>query len=275
MVKDDAMLRVEIRDVTPGLWIWRLRNWQWHEGADWEPVVTCTFVESAGERLVLDPLAPPDDATEMWKRLDDRPPTAAVVLAPDHVRDVDKFVERYRIPAFGPSRVNPEYAIKTDMTPVAPGAVLPGGLIAYEDPRGWSETPLWLPEQRALVFADGLTERGGELRVWMSPTHDTRALPLLRRLLDLPFEYVIISHGEPVHTRAEYELALTRPPWPASQLHIAAYKGMLEIVRRLVEEGGDLRAKDERYQATPLEWARMNGQQEVIAFLEKAVKEGT
>jgi Ankyrin repeats (many copies) len=272
-MKDDARFPVEIRDVAPGLWIWRLRNRQWHEGADWEPVVTCTFVESAGERLVLDPLAPPDDAIEVWKRLDDRPPTGAVVLAPDHVRDVDTFVERYRIPAFGPSQFDPGDAPKTDMIPVLPGAVLPGGLIAYEDPRGWSETPLWLPEQRVLVFADGLTERGGELRVWMSPTHDERALPVLRRLLNLPFDHVIISHGEPIHTHADYELALKRPPWPASQLHIAAYLGRLEVVRRLVEEGADLRARDERYQATPLEWARMNNQHQIIAYLEEVGKE--
>ena|GEM_PF-3777521 len=86
--------------MVPGLWIWRVRHPRWHEDEDWEPVVTCTVVESGGERLVLDPLAPPDDATDMWRRLDDRPPTAAIVLAPDHVRDVDIFVERSHIPAW-------------------------------------------------------------------------------------------------------------------------------------------------------------------------------
>jgi hypothetical protein len=38
-------------------------------------------------------------------------------------------------------------------------------------------------------------------------------LPALRALLDLPFELVIVSHGEPVHDRAEYERALERLPW--------------------------------------------------------------
>jgi len=32
-------------------------------------------------------------------------------------------------------------------------------------------------------------------------------------LLDLPFERVIVSHGEPVHDRAAYERALELPPW--------------------------------------------------------------
>jgi hypothetical protein len=71
-------------------------------GQGWEPLVTCTCVESRGETLILDPLAPPADATDFWKRLDTRPPNAAVILKPDHVRDVDLFVQRYNLRAFGP-----------------------------------------------------------------------------------------------------------------------------------------------------------------------------
>ena len=52
-----------------------------------------------------------------------------------------------------------------------------------------------------------------ELRVWATPWHEERTLPALRALLELPFEHVIVSHGEPVHDRADYELALERPPW--------------------------------------------------------------
>ena len=32
-------------------------------------------------------------------------------------------------------------------------------------------------------------------------------------VLELPFRRVIVSHGEPVHDRAEYERALERPSW--------------------------------------------------------------
>ncbi len=85
--------------------------------------------------------------------------------------------------------------------------------VALYDGRGRNETPLWLPEQRTIVFADALTAPGGELRVWASPSHKERALPALRALLDLPFERVIVSHGEPVHTRADYERALDLPTW--------------------------------------------------------------
>src|SRR2546421_457947 len=164
------MTGVEVRDVGPGLWVWRLQHPAWRPGHDWEPLVTSTCVQSRGETIVLDPLAPPPDATAVWERLDASPPTAVAVLKPDHVRDVDLFVRRY-------------------------------------------ETPLWLPEQRALVFADALTAPEGVLRVWATPWHEKRALPALRELLELPFEHVIVSHGAPVHDRAAYERALTSPPW--------------------------------------------------------------
>ena len=76
-----------------------------------------------------------------------------------------------------------------------------------------SSRSLWLPEQQALVCADALTAPEGELRVWASPSHEERALPALRALLELPFEHVIVSHGDPVHDRAAYERALELPPW--------------------------------------------------------------
>jgi glyoxylase-like metal-dependent hydrolase (beta-lactamase superfamily II) len=203
----------ELRDVADGLWLWRTEHPDWQPGLDWEQLVTSTFVESRGERVVLDALAPPADAHDVWERLDARPPTVAVVLKPDHVRDVDLFVGRYGARAFGPSLFWRDDIPEAELEPVEPGGELPGGLLALYDGRGRAETPLWLPEQRALVFADALTAPGGELRVWATPWHEERALPALRALLELPFEHVIVAHGEPVHDRAAYEQALERPPW--------------------------------------------------------------
>ncbi len=205
--------QVEVRDGASGLWIWRMRHPRWKPDADWPPVVTSSFVESRGERLVLDPLAPPDGAREVWKRLDEHPPSAAVVLLPDHVRDIDKFVSRYGARAFGPMFFFRDDIPKTELEPLRPDSVLPGGLVAQYDGRGRAETPLWLPEQRVIVFGDALTEREGVLRVWDSPSHEKRVLPALRALLDLPFEQVIVSHGEPIHTRAEFERALELKPF--------------------------------------------------------------
>jgi hypothetical protein len=206
-------MEVEVRDVTTGLWLWRQRHWEWREGDDWEPMVASFVVESQGETVLLDPLAPPPSARMVYERLDARPPTAVVVLKPDHVRDVDVFVHWYGAVAYGPDLFWAGDAPRTKLAPVRPGDELPGGLRALHDGRGRMETPLYLPEQRALVFADGMTAPGGVLRVWWSPMHEKSALPALRALLDLPFEYVLVAHGEPVHPRSEFEAALAREPW--------------------------------------------------------------
>lgn len=203
----------EIRDVASGLWVWRVENSGWRPGQGWAPSVASTCVESGGEVAVLDALAPADADDEVWARLDARPPTLAVVLKPDHVRDVDRFVGRYAVPAFGPWLFWRDNVPQTELEAIEPGSELPGGLRALYDGRGRAETPLWLPEQRALVFADALTAPDGELLVWSTPWHETRTLPALRDLLELPFELVIVSHGDPVHDRAAYERALARPPW--------------------------------------------------------------
>jgi hypothetical protein len=202
-----------VLDVAPGLWVWRRGHPDWKPELNWPQEVTSTCVESGGEVAVLDPLAPPHDATEVWARLDARPPTMAVVLKPDHVRDVDVFVQRYGVRAFGPYWFWRDDIPETELEGIEPGRELPGGLLALYDGRGRNETPVWLPEQRALVFADALTAPRGELLVWATPWHEKRVLPALRALLDLPFEHVIVSHGAPVHDRAAYERALELPPF--------------------------------------------------------------
>src|SRR5262249_36756468 len=106
---------------------------------------------------------PSAPTTEVWQRLDARSATA-VVLKPDHVRHVDLFVNRYHARAFGP-RLFLRYDIpKNELEWIEPGSQVPGGIVALYDGRGRDETPLWLPEQLALVFADALTAPGGELQ---------------------------------------------------------------------------------------------------------------
>jgi hypothetical protein len=200
-------------DVTTGLWVWRTDHPQWSADSDWAPAVTSTCVQAGDVVLLLDPLAPPPGALDVWRRIDQSPPTAVVVLKPDHVRDVDLFHRRYGAKGYGPALFWPHDAPRTRLEAIEPGDELPGGLVALYDGRGRAETPLWLPEQRAIVFADALTEREGELRIWGTPWHEERALPALTALLDLPFERVIVSHGEPVHDRAAYERALALAPW--------------------------------------------------------------
>ena len=202
---------VEVRDVAPGLWLWRQPHPDWEPGGDWDPMVS-SF--AAGTTL-FDPLAPAPAEREVWDRLERTPPELAVVLKPDHVRDIDLFVRWYGVRAFGPVLFWPGDVPKTRLELAQPGDVLPGGLQVLYDGRGKAETPVYVPEHRALVFADALTAPDGELLVWATPWHVERTVPALRAMLELPFEHVLVSHGEPVHTRADFEAALERPPYGA------------------------------------------------------------
>jgi glyoxylase-like metal-dependent hydrolase (beta-lactamase superfamily II) len=210
---DNRRVPLEVRELMAGLWLWRLEHPGWTSQRGWPSAVSCTTVESGGDVVVIDPLAPPPDAHQLWARFEARPPTMVAVLKPDHVRDVDLFARRYGARAFGPEVFFPGDVPRTKLEPIHPGDELPGGLVALYDGRGRNETPLWLPEQSTLVFADALTAPDGELLVWWTPWHRERTVPALRQLLELPFERVIVSHGEPVHGRAAYERALELSPW--------------------------------------------------------------
>jgi hypothetical protein len=206
-------MAIEVRDVAPGLWLWRQPHPDWKEGEDWPPGVASFAVESGGVGLLLDPLAPPPSAEVVWKRIEALRSTVLAVLKPDHLRDVELFVRWYGARAFGPFLFWANDLPRTQLERLRPDDVLPGGLRAVHDGREGMETPLYLPEQRALIFADGMTAPEGLLRIWKAPGYKQRVLPAFRKMLDLPFEHVLVSHGEPVHDRAAFEAALTAPPW--------------------------------------------------------------
>lgn len=205
-------MSVEVREVDTGLWLWRQPHPDWREGDDWEPLVSSFAVRSGGISLLLDPLAPPPSQRTVWERIEADRPDAIVILKPDHVRDVDLFARWYGARAYGPFLFWRGDCPKTELEPVRPGDELPGRLLALHDGRGHMETPLYLPEQRTLIFADALAAVGGELAVWPTPWHHERTLPGLRALLELPFERVLVSHGEPVHERSDFLAALQREP---------------------------------------------------------------
>src|SRR5260370_41922639 len=107
---------VEVIDLAPGLWIWRLEHPAWNPDVDWQQVVTCVCVDAGSERWLLDPLLPPDDATQVWDRLAQRPPTAVAVLRPGHMprtrggrgaRGLGAGVRRYGCRALGPRASQP------------------------------------------------------------------------------------------------------------------------------------------------------------------------
>ncbi len=115
----------ELVDLAPGLWLWRTEHPGWSPGGGWDPPVSSVCVQSGGDVILIDPLAPPPDAKPVWERIDAEPPTAIVILKPDHVRDVDLFARRYRARAWGPSLFWPGDVPRTELEPVEPGTGCP------------------------------------------------------------------------------------------------------------------------------------------------------
>ncbi|MBV8276876.1 MAG: hypothetical protein JO170_16685, partial [Verrucomicrobia bacterium] len=88
----DENILHEITDVAPGLWLWQVQYVDWPTGDGWDGKVASTCVESGGEIVLIDPVAPTKEGSKLWSRLDTQPPTLIAILKPDHVRDVDFFV---------------------------------------------------------------------------------------------------------------------------------------------------------------------------------------
>ena len=82
------------------------------------------------------------------------------------------------------------------------GDALPGGIQAIQTARA-SEVLYWLPDHGAVVFGDVLLGAGAR----PNATADADLLRALRPLLDLPVDFVLVSHGEPVVTGAGRVLA--------------------------------------------------------------------
>lgn len=56
-------------------------------------------------------------------------------------------------------------------------------------------------------------------------------------------------------------------PWQTA-LHVAAMDGRLDLARSLLRLGADPGIRDQRFDSTPLGWARYFGQEQLVALLE-------
>jgi hypothetical protein len=151
-----------------------------------------------------------------------------MVTIPYHVRSAEEIWRRYREQVETTIRGHAAAAKRLDdrsgFRELDPGAELPGGVTAHRIGKPVrQERPLLLPSHGALVFGDAVVEVDGRLRVWSDRRVDEkverfyreRFNPTLRPLLDLDFERVLVTHGEPVMKDAKASLrsALRRKPW--------------------------------------------------------------
>jgi hypothetical protein len=217
-----------MQKLTEGLWRWTARHPEWHPG-EFGAEVAC-FAASAGDTtLLIDPLLPPQPEQVLETidhNLGDR--LAILITIPYHVRSAEELWRRYEKDAETTIHGHPASAKRLDdrsaFREIDPGVPLPGGVTAHTigKPRRY-EMPLHLPSHDALVFGDAVAQADGRLVVWATDKvdakverfHRERFNPTLEPLLELDFERVLVTHGQPVLSGGKGALrdALNAKPW--------------------------------------------------------------
>jgi hypothetical protein len=217
-----------MQQLREGLWRWTARHPEWHPG-DFGAEVACFAAQAGDATLLIDPLLPPDPApvhAGIGDILGDR--LAILITIPYHVRSSEELWRRYKNHAETTIHGHRAAAKRLRNTPafreIEPGVPLPGGVTAHKigKPRRY-EMPLHLPSHDALVFGDAVAETDGRLVVWATDKVDDkverfyreRFNPTLQPLLELSFDAVLVTHGQPVlkDGKAALRRALGDKPW--------------------------------------------------------------
>jgi hypothetical protein len=214
--------------LSEGLWRWTARHPEWHPG-EFGAEVACYAAQAGDTTLLIDPLLPPDPSSvvavidkTVSKRL------AILITIPYHVRSAEELWKRYTRDAettiHGHAACAKRLTDRSAFHPIDPAVPLPGGVTAHAigKPRRF-ETPLHLPSHRALVFGDAVAETGGRLVVWATDKVDAkverfyreRFNPTLEPLLELDFDTVLATHGQPLMSGGKRALreAIDSKPW--------------------------------------------------------------
>jgi glyoxylase-like metal-dependent hydrolase (beta-lactamase superfamily II) len=233
---------VQVRELAEGLWRWTAPHPDWTpdqgKPGGWEQSVGCVYHEAPDAIVLVDPLVPPEDTPEaerLWSALDRdvrRSGLPVVVLIANrfHGRSARRVYQRFagRVGAevLVPAGAEGQVACQPTRT-FAPGERLPGGVEArFVAGPVEPEVAFHLPRHRALIVADAVLGAGsGRARVappsWADATEEGRKHDdalfrrSLRGLLDLDFELLLTSHGEPVlgSGRDALARALDAPAW--------------------------------------------------------------
>jgi hypothetical protein len=218
-----------MQKLTEGLWRWTARHPEWHPGEFGAEVASYAAQAGDDTTLLIDPLLPEDPSAVLDvldEAVDKR--LAILITIPYHVRSAEELWRRYEQGAETTIRGHPACAKRLSdrsaFDAIDPGVPLPGGVTAHAigKPRRY-ETPLHLPSHGALVFGDAVAESGGRLVVWSSEKIDAkverfyreRFNPTLEPLLELDFDTVLATHGQPLMSSGKRALreALEAKPW--------------------------------------------------------------
>ena len=227
-----------MQELVPGLWRWTAPHPEWRPRPRFGRDVTSFALEQDDELVLVDPLAPAEGSPEadaVWAALDRlaarRRSIVVAITIPYHVRSTAAVRSRYAaghdVTVLGHPAAAKRLGRTVPVEFVEPGRPLPAGARAFSigSPRRF-EMPLLFPSARTLAFGDAVVGVEGELRVWENPKgersrrwYGERFLPTLRPLLDLDFEHVLVTHGDPAVGDGHEQLARALSTEPCDYGH--------------------------------------------------------
>ena len=189
---------MEARRIADGLWRWTAPHPNWEKWPDHEREpreVGCVYYEADDATVLFDPLVPAGEEDGFSRYLDadvERRGLPVVILltAEWHRRSADELARRYDARIAG-----------------APPAGIEEVPIEGADER---QVAYFIRPHAALVVCEIFAvDIDGELRVGKSPAlkRPGELEASLDRLMDLPIERLLVSHGEPVLTNAKARMA--------------------------------------------------------------------
>jgi hypothetical protein len=210
------------------LWRWTARHPEWHPG-EFGREVASFALRTGDDAILIDPLLSPepDPVLELIESiLGNR--LSILITIPYHVRSSEEIRRRFKSDADTTIWGHPACARRLDDTSgfkeLDPGTDLPAGVTAHHigKPRR-HEMPLHIPSHKAIAFGDAVAAVDGKLVVWATAQvdeklerfHRERFNPTLEPLLELDFDRVLVTHGEPVMKdgRKQLAAALRARPW--------------------------------------------------------------
>jgi hypothetical protein len=187
---------MDVRQLGAGLWRWTAEHPDWNHAEHWGPEVGSVYAELPEAVVLVDPLVPPDDEQRFWEALDrdverHGQPVHVLLTVHWHERSVEAVLERYEATLWRPEE-------KGELPAGAEAIVVEGA--------DWKEAAFFLRPHRALVVGDLLIGSEGSIELpvkWFPVAEQDWARTELKadlraRLLDLPIELVLVSHGEPI-----------------------------------------------------------------------------
>jgi hypothetical protein len=173
----------KLKPLDRGAWRWTLPHPEWGTTTQ---VVNSYLVHTGGDTVLIDPLFPAELDELIQGRV-----TVAITIA-YHVRSTAEAVRRWNARVVGPANVArrlPGLTVHDD----APG-------VALHAIPGHKERVVQVAD--ALAFGDRVIGAEGGLRIWdqghISAAYRARLNRWLEPLLELDFERVLTTHGEPV-----------------------------------------------------------------------------